>query len=201
MLLSHDGHCPEIDPAAYVAPDATICGNVTIGAGSRIMHGARIIAEGGKITLGPNVIVMQNAVVRSISDFDCRMESNVLVGPTAHIVGATIESNVFLATGTAIFHGSRIESGSVVRIHGVVHVNSVLERDSTVPIGGVAVGSPASVFTSDQEEEIWEIQKELGFTKTAYGIEGALNEHLPAVTRGVSERMGSHVSDRLLDAR
>ena len=195
MLIEHDGHSPQLDGAAYVAPDATICGDVFVDEGCRIMHGARIIAEGGRVTLGRNAVVMQNAVVRSTRSHDCVVGSSVLIGPTAHVVGAKVEDEVFLATGTSIFHGSRIGRRSVVRIHGVVHVNSVLPADAIVPIGWVAVGDPAQLFSTDKAEEIWSVQEKLKFTQTAYGMDGALNTSMAAVTQTVSERLASHADD------
>jgi carbonic anhydrase/acetyltransferase-like protein (isoleucine patch superfamily) len=46
MIIKHDGATPQIDPAAWVAPNAVICGNVTIGPSCRVMFGAQVIAEG-----------------------------------------------------------------------------------------------------------------------------------------------------------
>ncbi len=45
MLITHKGKKPDIHPSAYVAPSATICGDVTVSPNCRIMHGASIIAE------------------------------------------------------------------------------------------------------------------------------------------------------------
>ena len=54
MLISHKRKMPEIHTSAYVAPSATICGDVMVGPNCRIMHGVSIIAEGGKIRFGLN---------------------------------------------------------------------------------------------------------------------------------------------------
>ncbi len=58
MLISLQGKEPRIDPTAFVAPSATIYGDVTVGADCRIMHGAAIIAEGGRIAIGRQCIVL-----------------------------------------------------------------------------------------------------------------------------------------------
>jgi len=197
MLIMHNGKSPKIHNEAYIAPDVTICGDVTIGAGARIMHGARVVAEGGKVEIGDEVIVMQNAVVRATATHDCRIASNVLIGPTAHVVGATIEEEVFLATGTSIFHGSRIGTKSVVRIHGVVHVNTHLVAGSVVPIGWVAAGSPAELFSTDRADALWAAQEPLKFARTVYGTDQPLNTCMKQVTQAVSERLGSHVTDSI----
>lgn len=66
MLIVHTGKQPQIHPSAWVAPDATVCGDVAIGPDSRVMHGARIIGEGGgRIRIGAACIIMENAVIRA----------------------------------------------------------------------------------------------------------------------------------------
>jgi carbonic anhydrase/acetyltransferase-like protein (isoleucine patch superfamily) len=54
VFLSHNGKNPQVHPSAYVAPTAALCGDVSIEPSCRIMHGASIIAEGGKIAIGEN---------------------------------------------------------------------------------------------------------------------------------------------------
>ena len=77
---------------------------------------------------------------------------------------------MFLATGVTVFHGAVIETGAEVRINGVVHVNTRLVSGATVPIGWIAVGDPATVFPPEQHDQIWQIQRELDFPGTVYGV-------------------------------
>lgn len=49
MIATHLGKTPRIDPLAVIAPNAPICGDVTVGLGMHILFGAQIVAEGGKI--------------------------------------------------------------------------------------------------------------------------------------------------------
>jgi carbonic anhydrase/acetyltransferase-like protein (isoleucine patch superfamily) len=118
MLVKHLGKSPVIDPTAFVAPNAAVCGDVSIGPGARIMFGAQVIAEGGSIKIGRECIVMENAVLRSTAVHCLSIASHCLVGPNAHVVGSTIDEEVFLATGCAVFHGSHIGAGAEVRING-----------------------------------------------------------------------------------
>jgi carbonic anhydrase/acetyltransferase-like protein (isoleucine patch superfamily) len=135
MILSHDDKQPVIDPDSYVAPNATVCGDVTLGAGCRIMFGACVVSEGKPITLGKNCIVMENAVLRSTDDHPLQVGSYCLIGPHAHIVGCTIEDDVFLATGACVLHGARLRSKTEVRINAVVHLRTELSEGTVVPIG------------------------------------------------------------------
>jgi Hexapeptide repeat of succinyl-transferase len=107
MLIEHAGKRPAIDPTAWVAPDATLCGDITIGPGVRILHGARLVGEaGGAIRVGREAIIMENAVIRASIKHPCTIGDHCLIGPNAHVTGATLEDEVFVATGAAIFHGA-----------------------------------------------------------------------------------------------
>lgn len=163
MLITHNGKTPRIHSTAYVAPNAVVCGDVEVGAHTRILFGAQIIAEGGSISIGAECIIMENAVLRSGSRHHLTMGNNCLVGPQAHLAGCLVEDEVFIATGAAILHSARLGRGCEVRVNGVVHVKSQFEDGETVPIGWVAVGSPARIFPPDQHEAIWRIQEPLNF--------------------------------------
>lgn len=194
MLIKHDGVAPQIDPSAWVAPNAVICGDVTIGPGCRVMHGAQVIAEGGSIIIGRECIIMENAVLRSTQRHPLSIGDNCLVGPNSHVVGCTVEDEVFIATGAAVFHSARLGKASEVRINAVVHLKSYLAAGETVPIGWIAVGDPAQLFPPDEHEQIWAIQKPLDFPLTVYGLDRA-EASMQKITRRLSESLGSHVSD------
>jgi carbonic anhydrase/acetyltransferase-like protein (isoleucine patch superfamily) len=194
MIIKHDGVSPRIDSTAWVAPNAVICGNVAVGPGCRIMYGAQVIAESGSITIGRECIIMENAVLRSSARHPLSIGNNCLVGPNAHVVGCTVEDEVFIATGAAIFHSAHLGKGSEVRVNGVVHLKSYLAAGETVPIGWVAVGNPAQIFSPSEHEQIWEVQKPLNFPLTVYGFERS-EASMEKITRRLSEALGSHVSD------
>ena len=194
MLIKHDGDSPQIDPAAWVAPNALICGNVTIGPGCRIMYGAQLIAESGSISIGGDCIIMENAVLRSSARHPLSIGNNCLVGPNAHVVGCTVEDEVFIATGAAVFHSARLGNGSEVRVNGVVHLKTHLAAGESVPIGWVAVGNPAQVLPSSEHERIWGIQEPLDFPRTVYGFERS-EATMEKITRRLSKMLGSHTSD------
>jgi len=197
MILAHLDKTPQIDPSAYVAPNATICGDVRIGAGCRIMFGAGIVAEGATIELGANCIVMENAVIRSTDTHPTKIGAHCLVGPHAHLAGCTLDDCVFIATGGSVFHGARLGFGSEVRVDGVVHLRTELPAHATVPIGWVAVGNPAQIFSPDQHDAIWAIQKPLSFPMYVYGVErpAAGESNMDEITRRRSEALASHAND------
>lgn len=194
MLIKHDGISPQVNSSAYIAPNAAVCGNVIIGPACRIMFGAQVIAESGSITIGRECIVMENAVLRSSSRNPLSIGNNCLIGPNAHVVGCTLEDEVFVATGAAIFHSAHIGKGSEIRINGVVHVDSHVAAGETVPIGWVAVGNPAKMLPPGDRKKIWEIQEQLNFPLTVYGFERS-EATMKKITKRLSEMLGSHGSD------
>ncbi len=194
MILSHNGVSPQIHPAAWVAPNAVICGNVTLDSGCRIMYGTQVIAENGSISIGSECIVMENAVLRSSTRHSLKIGNNCLIGPNTHVVGCTIEDGVFIATGAAVFHSSHLGRGCEVRINGVVHIKTHLAAGETVPIGWIAVGNPAQILPPTEHERIWQVQKPLNFPHTVYGIERT-DVTMKKITSQLSKALGSHASD------
>lgn len=194
MKIKHNGKTPAIDQSAFIAPTATICGDVKIGSSARIMHGACIIAEEGSVSIGENCIVLENAVIRSTINHSVSIGNNCLVGPNTHIAGSTISDEVFIATGASIFHGSKIGKGSEIRVNGTVHLKTVLPESTTVPINWIAVGDPVEILPPNEHEKIWAIQKKLNFPLEVYGYDRS-EVNMIKVTERLSEILGSHLND------
>ncbi len=204
MMLESSGRRPRINPSTYVAPNATLCGDVRIGEGSAVLFGAIITADGGPVKIGRNCIVMENAVIRGTKRHPTSIGDNVLVGPRAYLTGCTVSDNVFLATGSSVFNGAKLGERTDVRINGTVHVNTVLKPDQVVPIGWVAVGNPAKVFPPGEHEKIWRIQKELNFPQTVWGLERRRRKGetiMPEVARRYTRALVKHKDDRILDQK
>lgn len=170
MLIEHRGHRPVVPESAYVAPSAVVCGAVTLGERARVLHGAVLTAENGVIRTGEDVVIMENALVRGRQDHPAVLGDAVLIGPHAHVNGAVIEDEVFVATGVSIFPGATAGTGSELRINSVLHVNSRLSPGTVVPIGWIAAGDPAQLFSPDQHDELWAVQQDLDFPGTVYNV-------------------------------
>lgn len=195
------GKLPEIDKSAYIAPSATICGDVKIGKNARIMFNASVIAEGGSIEIGDNCVILEGAVIRSTLKHSLTIGNDVLIGPHAHLVGCTVEDNVFIATGASIFHGAKLCRGSEVRINGVVHIKTVLPENGAVPIGCVALGSPVQILPAEKQDEISSILRTLNFPEFVYGVSRDLDGEsiMPKITKMMTEALQSHQNDQIIE--
>jgi carbonic anhydrase/acetyltransferase-like protein (isoleucine patch superfamily) len=200
MLIEHRGQRPQIAESAYIAPNATICGDVTIGENCHILYGAVLTAEGGPVVIGDQCIIMEQAVLRGTPAYPCRLEQHILVGPHAYLTGCHVESNAFLATGTTIFNGARIGTRAEVRINGVVHLKTILPPDAVVPISWVAVGDPAEILPPHEHDRIWALQEPLDFPGTVFQLPRApVGETImPDLTRRYSKALLHHRDDRIL---
>jgi carbonic anhydrase/acetyltransferase-like protein (isoleucine patch superfamily) len=195
-LFTHRGHSPQVHPDAYVAPTAVLCGDVHIDADARILFGAVITAEDGQVRIGRRCVVMENALVRGRADHPATICDDVLIGPHAHINGATVGGGCFLATGCSLFPGAQLAHNVEVRINAIVHVNTTLAAGTTVPIAWIAVGDPAQILPPERHEEIWAILKDLDFPQTVYGVDRA-TPVAELMTRQV-HWYGHHRDDRLI---
>lgn len=198
MLIEHEGRRPNVDPSAWVAPNAVLSGDVRVGPECRILFGAVLSDEGAPVELGEHVIVMENALLRGRAGHPARIRRHVIVGPHAHVNGAEIAEQAFIATGAALFPGARVGKRAEVRINGVVHVNSHLPDNGLVPIGWVAVGAPAQVFAPHEHERIWAVQRELDFPGTVFGLPRDTPDLMMSVTARYAELFGTHRNDRTL---
>lgn len=200
MLLDHLGKSPRLGRDVYVAPNATICGDVEIGDGTAILFGAVLSAEGGTLRLGADCVVMENAVVRATPHHPVGIGDNVLVGPQAYAVGCTVGDNVFLAAGSKVFNGATIGARAEVRINGIVHLRTALPPDAVVPIGWVAVGDPARILPADDHDAIWAVQKDLDFPGYVFGVRRppAGGTMMPDVMPRYTRALRRHVHDTVV---
>jgi carbonic anhydrase/acetyltransferase-like protein (isoleucine patch superfamily) len=205
MIIKHRGIEPQIDHSAYIAPTATIVGNVSIGPAAKVMFGAVINSEGSKISIGGNTIVSENVVIRSTAEGDedhpVHIGENVLIGPHATILGATLESCSYIATGATILQGAKIRAGSVVTVGALIHASTMIPKDFFVPPYTIAVGDPVRLFSPDQKEEVRKAIMSVNFASVAFDIDAAEKsraEIYRETTLVRSKEYEAHFSDRII---
>jgi carbonic anhydrase/acetyltransferase-like protein (isoleucine patch superfamily) len=202
MLLTHEGHAPQVHRTTRIACNATICGDVSIGPNCSVGFGAVLTAESGPIKIGANCVIMDTAVLRGIRGAALTLGDNVMVGPRAYLTGCTVEDEAFLATGCTVFNSARIGRGAEVRINGIVHLRTILPSHAVVPLGWIAVGDPAQILPPEQHDAIWAVQKDLDFPRHVFGVdrptEGQtiMPDVMPRYARALKRR---HEGDRDID--
>jgi carbonic anhydrase/acetyltransferase-like protein (isoleucine patch superfamily) len=196
MLIEHQGKRPVVDPTAFVAPTAVLCGDVTTGPGTGVMFGAVVVAEGSPVRIGGHCIVGENVLVRSTARHAVAVGDYVLIGSHGALFGCTVEGEAFLATDVRIYHGAYLAKQSDVYINGIVHVNCRLPAGTKMPIAHVAVGDPAQVFPPGEHDKFDAFGPDI-FTQVAYGMEpptGSID--MQEVLRRATSGLESHRDDR-----
>lgn len=130
---------PDIDPEAYVHPDAVIIGDVTIGAHSSIWPGAVLRGDGGVIRIGARTSIQDNAVLHTTPEQPTEVGDDCVVGHIVHLEGCTVESGCLIGNGSIVLHRVVVRSGAIVA------ANAVVLNDTEVPSGAVAAGVPATI--------------------------------------------------------
>ena len=130
---------PTISPEAYVHPDATVIGDVTIGAGSTVWPGAVLRGDYGTIVVGERTSVQDGTVVHATAEKATTIGSDCVVGHIAHLEGCTVEDRCLIGSGSVVLHDV------VVRTGALVGAGAVVSGRTEVPSGAMALGVPAKV--------------------------------------------------------
>ncbi|MCZ4300353.1 gamma carbonic anhydrase family protein [Microbacterium oxydans] len=199
MLYEHLGARPRIHDTAVIAPTAVVSGDVEIGPGCQVLHGAVITAEGGTITLGEHVIVMENALIRATAANAVHIGAHTLIGTLSSIAGATVGEETFLASGSRLFNGSLVGPRCEVRVNAIVLRRAVLPEGTVVPIGWVAVGDPVQLFSPDREDDIAAAQPDLDFPGHVFGVDRDTPDLMVQLTERYGSSLARHAQDVHLD--
>ena len=113
MMLSFGGKMPRDAGAVFVAANATVLGDVTLGRGVNIWYGAVLRADEGALILGENSNVQDNAVLHCDPGGQVVLGKNVTVGHSALVHGCTVGDNSLIGTGALIPEGMVIPDNSV----------------------------------------------------------------------------------------
>jgi carbonic anhydrase/acetyltransferase-like protein (isoleucine patch superfamily) len=193
VQFEHLGMRPTVHADSWVAPTAVLSGHVTIGSGTRVLHGAVLTAEhGAQLRVGQHCVIMENAVLRAAGRFPLTLGDRVLVGPHAYISGATIGSRCFIATGAMVFNGAEIGEGSVLALDAKAHIATRLPPGSFVPIGFIAAGESGRILSPAEAPTAHEIVDAIGFTKYVFGWEPGSGNLAERYARA----LGEYVEDR-----
>lgn len=130
---------PTISTDAFIHPDATIIGSVTIGAQSSVWPGAVLRGDGGEIVIGDRTSVQDNAVIHTTAEWPTIVGNDCVLGHLIHLEGCTIEDKVLIGNASMVLHQCLIRTGSIVA------ANAVVLNGMEVPTGAIAVGTPATI--------------------------------------------------------
>ena len=130
---------PDIDPTAYVHPDAVVIGSVAIGAHSSIWPNAVLRGDDGEIRIGARTSIQDGSVLHTTVQDPTVVGDECVIGHIVHLEGCTVEDRSMVGNGAIVLHRSVVGTGAIVA------ANSVVLYDVDIPPGALAVGAPATI--------------------------------------------------------
>jgi len=147
-LAQHLGRKPDVAKAAFVAPNATVIGNVTLGALCSVWYGAVLRGDIHSIEIGEGSNVQDLAVVHLADDYGVKIGNYTTIGHSAIIHACTIGDECLIGMGATIL------DGAVIGDHCIVGANALVTQRFVAPAGSMILGSPAKVVRPLKESEL-----------------------------------------------
>ncbi len=148
MIIPFKNFTPKIHKRSFVAPNATLVGQVTIAKGASIWFGAVLRGDINRISIGELTNGQDNCVLHVESDTPCILKKGVIMGHQATAHACTIEDGALIGIGARILNRARVGRFSVIGAGAVVKENAV------IPPYSLAVGIPAKVVRRLTPKEI-----------------------------------------------
>lgn len=147
LVLPYAGRTPRVAPSAFVAPTATVVGDVEVGPECGVFYGATVRGDRSPVRLGAGSNLQDNVVVHSDPGHPCTIGTGVSVGHGAVVHGCTVEDGVLVGMNATVLNGAVIGTGSLVAAGAVVLEGTV------VPPRSLVAGVPAKVRRELTEQE------------------------------------------------
>lgn len=142
---------PRIHASAFVVPDATVIGDVTLGEESSVWHRAVLRGDINRIVVGAQTNLQDGVIVHLADDFAAIIGERVTVGHGAIVHACTVDDEVLIGMGATILDGAEIGARSIIGANALVTVGM------KIPPGSMVLGSPAKVtrqLTGDEQASI-----------------------------------------------
>ena len=151
LIVAYAGMSPTVANSAWVAPNATLVGRVTLGERASVFYGAVLRADVDSITIGDDTNLQDNVTIHCDSGKPASVGARVSVGHGAILHGCTVEDDSLVGMGATVLNDAVIGTGSLVAAGAVVLEGTV------IPPGSLVAGVPAKVrreLTDDEKAGI-----------------------------------------------
>lgn len=148
MIIEYKGKIPQIDESAYLAPNTTVIGDVTIEEGASIWFGAVLRGDNQPIHIGRGSNIQENSTLHCNSFDPMNIGENVTVGHNVVLHSCTIGDNCLVGMGSIVMDRAVIGENSIVGAGALVTPGKVFPPNSLI------IGSPARVKSEVSEEAL-----------------------------------------------
>jgi len=138
-LARHLGRLPDVARAAFVAPNATVLGDVVLGPGASVWYGCVLRGDINSIAIGEGTNIQDLTMVHLADDFGVTVGRHCTVGHSAIIHACTIGDECLIGMGATILDGAKIGDRCIVG------ANALVTQRFEAPPGSMILGAPARV--------------------------------------------------------
>ena len=170
LIVTVAGHTPQLDPQSWVAPNASVIGQVRLAARVGIWYSATLRAEAELIDIGAGTNIQDGVTVHVDPGFPVRVGAGVSVGHNAVLHGCTIGDGVLIGMGAIVLNAAVVGEGSLVA------AGALITQGMVVPPRSLLAGVPGKVRRELSDEEV-----------AANRHNSAVYEHLIDLHRGAPQ--------------
>jgi carbonic anhydrase/acetyltransferase-like protein (isoleucine patch superfamily) len=138
-LFSFEGRSPQVHPTAFVAPTATLVGEVVVEEGASVWYGAVIRADYSAVTIRKGANVQDGAVIHGPPGEPTEIGEGATVAHNCVVHGAQLGAECLIANGAIVLDGAKVGARSLVA------AGSVVSSGQDIPEGVLVAGAPAVV--------------------------------------------------------
>ncbi|MBU2581247.1 MAG: gamma carbonic anhydrase family protein [Alphaproteobacteria bacterium] len=140
----------------WVAPNATVVGNVDIHEDASIWFGTVIRGDNEPIVIGQRVNIQENCVLHTDPGYPMTIHPDCTIGHMVMLHGCTIEPGALVGIGSIILNGAVIGAGSLVG------ANTLIPEGKVIPPRSLVVGSPGRIVRQLTDEQVAEVKATAG---------------------------------------
>ena len=148
LIVAIRGRAPELHPESWVAPNASIIGQVSLAARASVWYGATLRAEAEPIEIGFGTNIQDGVTIHVDSEFPVTVGAGVSVGHNAVLHGCEVDDGALIGMGAVILNGAHIGAGSLIA------AGALVPQGIVVPPRSLVTGVPGAVRRELSDAEI-----------------------------------------------
>lgn len=153
MILNYKEHVPKIHDSTFIAQNATIIGDVEIGAHCSVWFGAVIRGDVAPVKIGDYTNIQDQSVLHQSPNMPLTIEDHVTIGHRVTLHSCTVRS------GALVGMDSTILDGAVIGENAFIGAGSLVTSNTEIPPNSLAFGRPAKVIRQLTDEDIQEMTR------------------------------------------
>ena len=148
MIISIRGSTPQLHAEAWVAPNASLIGQVHLAARASVWYAATLRAEAEPIEIGAGTNIQDGVTIHVDAEYPVRVGTGVSVGHNAVLHGCTVEDGALIGMGAIVLNGAVIGAGSIVA------AGALIPQGVVVPPRSLVAGVPGRVRRELSDAEL-----------------------------------------------